>query len=118
MSVTERQINAPPAAVWAVLADPDNYAAWVVGCRDVRDADPGFPAVGTHFDHTLALGPLDLKDHSEVVESEEPHRLVLHVKARPLGRGSVELNLVAKDGGTWIEMREAPLSPAARRRRP
>lgn len=114
MSVTEQHIAAPPAAVWAVLADPDNYAGWVVGSRDIRDADPGFPAVGTRFHHTLALGPIDLKDHSEVVESDAPHRLVLHVKARPFGRGYVELNLVPDDGGTHVEMREGPASPGAR----
>lgn len=114
MSVTENQIAAPPSAVWAVLADPDNYAGWVVGSRDVRDADPGFPAVGTRFHHTLAMGPFGLKDHSEVVESDAPRRLVLHVKARPFGRGYVELNLSPTDGGTHVEMREGPLSLIAR----
>ena len=114
MSVTQKQIAAPPEAVWAVLADPDYYAGWVVGCRDIRDADAAWPAVGARFHHTLALGPIDLKDHSEVKESQAPHRLVLEVKARPFGRGYVELNLVAKDGGTHLEMREGPLSPGAR----
>lgn len=114
MSVTEKQIAASPSAVWAVLADPDCYAGWVVGCRDIRAADNGFPRVGTRFHHTLALGPFNLKDYSEVVENAAPHRLVLHVKARPFGRGYVELNLVPTDGGTHLEMREGPLSPGAR----
>ena len=114
MSTTRRQIAAPPERVWSVLADADNYAHWVVGARDVRDADPGFPAVGTSFGHTLSLGPIDLKDESEVVESDPPFRLVLHVKARPLGRGTVELDLVAEGGGTHVTMHEGPASPVAR----
>ena len=114
MSTTQRQIAAPPEKVWAVLADADNYAHWVVGSRDIRDADPRFPAVGSSFQHTLAFGPIDLKDESEVMESEEPRRLVLHVKARPFGRGTVEIDLDAQGGGTHVTMREGPASPVAR----
>ncbi len=79
MSTSRRQIDVPPERVWAVLADPDSYAHWVVGSRDTRDADPRFPAEGTSFHHTVALGPIDLEDETEVVESDAPHRLVLHV---------------------------------------
>lgn len=114
MSTTRTQIDASPERVWSILADPDNYARWVVGSRDVRDADPGFPAKGTSFHHTLGFGPIDLKDASEVVESDPPRRLVLHVKARPLGRGTVELELSARGGGTSVTMREGPASPVAR----
>jgi uncharacterized protein YndB with AHSA1/START domain len=114
MSTTRKQIDAPPERVWAVLADADNYAHWVVGSRDIRDADPGFPAVGTRFHHTLAFGPLDLKDSSEVMESDEPRRLVLHVMARPMGRGKVEIDLAPSGTGTQVTMREGPASPIAR----
>ena len=76
MSTARRQIDAPPERVWAVLADPDSYAHWVVGSRDTRSADPGFPAKGTSFHHTVAFGPIDLRDETEVVESDAPRRLV------------------------------------------
>lgn len=114
MATTHKQIDAPPERVWAVLADADNYAHWVVGSRDVRDADASFPARGASFHHTFAFGPLDLRDVTEVVESDAPRRLVLHVKARPLGRGTVELDLTAVDGGTHVTMHEGPASPVAR----
>jgi len=78
MATTRKQIDAPPERVWAVLADPDNYAHWVDGSRDVRDADPSFPAQGASFHHTFAFGPIDLRDETEVVESDAPRRLVLH----------------------------------------
>lgn len=114
MSTTRRHVKAPPEKVWAVLADPDNYAHWVVGSRDIRDADPDFPAKGTSFHHTLAFGPLDLKDESSVVESDEPRRLVLHVRARPFGRGAVAMELDPADGGTQVTMHEGPASHVAR----
>lgn len=114
MSTTRRQINAPPEKVWEVLADPDNYAHWVVGSRDIRHADPRFPAKGTTFHHTLAFGPLNLKDHSEVVESEPPRHLKLHVKGRPLGRAAVSIELEARGEGTHVTMHETPVSPIAR----
>lgn len=114
MSRTEYDIAAPPDRVWAVLAEPDNYAHWVVGSRDVRDADAGFPAKGTRFHHSLALGPLTLQDHSEVVASEPPRYLELEVKARPFGRGYVKIDLTPTPGGTHVVMHEGPLSPGAR----
>ncbi len=114
MATTHKQIDAPPERVWAVLADADSYAHWVVGSRDVRDADASFPARGASFHHTFAFGPIDLRDETEVVESDAPRRLVLHVKARPLGRGKVELDLAAVDGGTQVTMREGPASSIAR----
>lgn len=114
MSTTRRQIDASPERVWAVLADPDTYADWVVGSRDIRDADSRFPAEGTSFHHTLAFGPIDLKDETTVVEVDEPRRLVLHLKARPLGRGAVAIDLAERDGGTHLTMHEGPVSPIAR----
>jgi uncharacterized protein YndB with AHSA1/START domain len=114
VSRTERTIAAPPEDVWAVLAQPDNYAHWVVGSRDVRAADPGFPAAGTRFHHTLALGPFSLDDHSEVKRSEPPTYLELEVKARPFGRGYVKLELRPIGGATHVVMLEGPLSPGAR----
>ena len=59
MATNRRQIDAPPEGVCAVLSDADCYAHWVVGSRDARDADPRFPAEGTSFHHSVALGPLD-----------------------------------------------------------
>lgn len=114
MSTTQRQINAEPDRVWAVLADPDNYAHWVVGSRDIRKAEPGFPAPGTSFHHTFALGPIHIKDRSEVIEAKPSKLLVLHVMGRPLGRAKVRIELTPKDGGTHLSMEEFPISPLAR----
>jgi uncharacterized protein YndB with AHSA1/START domain len=110
MSRTERLIKATPEAVWGVLADPDAYAHWVVGSKDIRDADAAWPADGSRFHHTVGVGPLSIQDHTEVVRAEPPHRLLLHAKARPAGRAKVELLLVRRGDDTLVEMREEPAS--------
>lgn len=115
MARNEVEVDAPPEAVFEVLADADLYGDWVVGSKHIRDADAGFPAVGTRFHHTLGFGPFELQDHSEVVAAEPPHRFVLHVKGRPLGTAKVELCIVRRDdGGSLVEMREEPWDLASR----
>src|SRR5450755_306405 len=40
MATTRKHIAAAPERVVAVLAEPGNYADWVVGSDTIRDADP------------------------------------------------------------------------------
>jgi len=40
MATTREHIAAAPERVFAVLAEPGNYADWVVGSDTIRDADP------------------------------------------------------------------------------
>ena len=108
MASNQRFMPVPPAAVWAVLADPPAYGYWVVGSKYIRDADAAFPAVGTKLHHTIGVGPLTLSDHTEVLEAEPPRRLKLRAKGRPLGTASVELVLEAVDGGTHVSIIEDP----------
>jgi uncharacterized protein YndB with AHSA1/START domain len=98
----------PPSAVWDALADPRGYAYWVVGSKHVRDADPGVPAEGTRFHHTIGIGPLTLRDHTEVIEAHPPRLLRLRAKARPLGTATVILRMTPVDGGTSVEIVEHP----------
>ena len=98
----------PQEAVWDVLADPGNYGYWVVGSKVIRDADPDWPAPGSKFHHTVGFGPFTIADHTESIEAERPHRLQLRAKGRPAGTAKVTLELVPKDGGTLVKMRENP----------
>ena len=77
--------NASAQDVFAVLADADRYGDWVVGSSAVRDADDGFPAVGTRFHHRVGVGPLKIDDHTEVLDVAPPLLLVLRANARPFG---------------------------------
>ena len=108
MAINEIHIDAPPERVFAVLADWRSYGDWVVGSRKIRGADPGFPAAGTRFHHQVGVGPLNLNDHTSVLEVDQPRKLILKAKARPLGTAVVDLEMRREAGGTRVYMREDP----------
>jgi NAD(P)-dependent dehydrogenase (short-subunit alcohol dehydrogenase family)/uncharacterized protein YndB with AHSA1/START domain len=102
------QIEAEPEVVAAVLSEAEHYPRWVVGAESFRGGDESFPEAGSRFHHSVSLGPWSLDDHTEVLESELPARIVLKAKARPLGTARVELSLAASAGGTEVTMEETP----------
>src|SRR3954464_13858092 len=93
VATNHRFMLVQPETVWDVLADPDGYRYWVVGSKAIRDADPGFPAPGTRFHHTIGSGPFTLRDHPEVLDSEPARLLRLRALGRPLGAATVTLEL-------------------------
>ncbi|MDQ3725328.1 MAG: SDR family NAD(P)-dependent oxidoreductase [Actinomycetota bacterium] len=99
-------IHAAPEEVFAVLSDPERYPEWVVGADKIRDYDEEFPQVGSRFHHKVGPGPINIRDHSEVLEVDPPKRLVLKAKARPLGTATIELDLRESAGGTEVRMQE------------
>jgi NAD(P)-dependent dehydrogenase (short-subunit alcohol dehydrogenase family)/uncharacterized protein YndB with AHSA1/START domain len=101
-------IDATPEAVFAVLSDPYRYPEWVVGAAGIRDHDEEFPEVGSRFHHKVGSWPVGVKDHTEVIEVDPPHRLVLKAKARPLGTAVIEVDLSESAGGTELTMEEGP----------
>jgi uncharacterized protein YndB with AHSA1/START domain len=106
MATTHAQIAASPNEVFAVLANPRNYGDWVVGSDTIRDADPTWPKVGSRFHHRVGFGLLKIHDHTEVLEVDAPHRLVMHARARPLGTAKVTMLLTERDQGTHVTMIE------------
>jgi hypothetical protein len=54
----------------------------------------------------VGVGPLTLSDHSTVVESERPRRLVLDAHLGPIGSAVVTLELEERDGRTRVVMTE------------
>jgi uncharacterized protein YndB with AHSA1/START domain len=100
-------IDADPETVFGVLSDASTYGDWVVGSRRVRDADPGFPAVGSRFHHEVGIPPLLLRDHTEVLECRPPTRLVLRAKTRPFATARVELRVTPEGSGTRVELIES-----------
>jgi uncharacterized protein YndB with AHSA1/START domain len=105
---TETHINASPRAVFRVLSDPRSYAYWVFGSAEIRDADPEWPQVGSRFHHTVGIGPLRIKDHTEVEDVQPDRHMELQAKARPLGSARVKLELQRKRRGTKVTMTEDP----------
>jgi uncharacterized protein YndB with AHSA1/START domain len=108
MATNVRHMPVLPEAIWRVLEDPDEYRHWVVGSKEVRDAQDSFPAPGTRFHHAVGIGPLTIRDHTEVVDAQRPVRLQLRAKARPLGTATVTMELLPDDDGTTVRMIEHP----------
>jgi uncharacterized protein YndB with AHSA1/START domain len=98
----------PIKQVFAVLADPETYAYWVVGSDSIRDADASWPAVGAKLHHRLGVGPFKLNDNTEVLEVAAPVHLVLQARARPLGTARVILDLIDLGDRTQVTMVEGP----------
>lgn len=110
----EIDMGVPAESVFAVLSDPRSFARWVVGSREIRRADPEWPAVGTAFDHKVGVWPIILSDHSEVVEAAPAQLLKLLVKARPFSKAYVTLRLRQVAGGTRVEMDEVAADARSR----
>lgn len=115
MSVVKREMDATPEAVFAVLADASSYEDWVVGSKEIRDAEAHWPAPGSTFHHTQGKGPVAVKDTTSVIESQEPNHLVLEVRARPYIVSVVELSIEALGSGrSRVSMYEHPTGGLAK----
>jgi len=109
VSVTETHTSASPEAVFDVLDDASTYEFWVVGCADIRDVDPEWPAEGAAFHHSVGMGPVTVKDSTTIVERDRPRSLELHARARPAGVARVRFDLAPQGSGTKITVEEAPI---------
>jgi uncharacterized protein YndB with AHSA1/START domain len=100
--------GAEPAAVFAVIADPETYPRWLLGAQRIRHVDDTFPRPGAKFDHSVGASPTySVDDSSEVLEVEPEHRLVLRVHVGPMD-GSVEFVVERAAAGSLVIFREAP----------
>ena len=119
MSVTETFLDAPPEAVFDVLADPEAYGDWVVGASRTRGSEGDWPEPGSTFDHVQGAFGLGLRDSTSVVASERARTLVLEARFRPFAVNKVELRLFPSGRGTKLVMVEYPIGgPAARLHNP
>ena len=113
-ATVEQRIQAPPKAVWAVLADGWSYATWVVGTSRIRAVDRNWPQVGSRIQHSVGLWPMLLNDHSEVVSETPNEELVLKARAWPTGQAHVRIVLEPDGpGATHVRIEEFVDSGAA-----
>ena len=89
-----RDTPASAAAVWAVLADGFQYAAWVVGAARVRAVDDNWPAPHTRIHHSVGSWPLMLNDVTTVLSCVPTRELVMQARGWPAGEARVELELL------------------------
>jgi uncharacterized protein YndB with AHSA1/START domain len=111
MARSELVMAASPEDVWKVLAHPPHYAYWVVGSSEIRDWDHGWPEAGSRFHHRVGAKPFTVADHTEVVESTPPRRLILRAKARPFGVARVDMRIEPHPAGSLVTMVEDPEVP-------
>jgi uncharacterized protein YndB with AHSA1/START domain len=99
-------VDAPPAAVWAVLSDGWFYATWVVGASRVRAVDATWPGVGSQIHHSFGVWPAVIDDTSEVLAMEPERLLALKARGWPMGEAEVRVELEAVGTGTRVSIRE------------
>lgn len=114
MAVVRRTIHRPASEVFGALVDPYTYPHWLIGCREIRSVDDGWPAVGRAFHHRVGLiGPLAVADSAESLAVEPGRQLSMEVRFRPAGRGRVTFTVsteTASDHPTaLIEVDEVPI---------
>ncbi|HUR77084.1 MAG TPA: SRPBCC family protein [Acidimicrobiales bacterium] len=114
MEHAEIDIAVTPEHVWAVLADANTFADWVVGCKEVRHVEGTWPEVGAQLHHTLGVSAATIEDTTSVLESDPYRLLVLRARAQPAGIATVRLELApADDESTTITMEEEFVDGAA-----
>ena len=113
MTTISRRIHRSPQTVFDALIDPNTYPSWLVGCKAMRAIDEGWPEPGTRFHHRVGVvWPIQLDDYSVCREIDPPERLVLEVRARPVGRARVEFRLEPDDDDTIVHFSEVPIGMA------
>ena len=107
-------VDAPVESVFATITDPHTYPEWLAGAKRIRAVDDGWPAVGTKFHHQVGVGPIRINDDTKVLEIDPPNRLVLEVRARPVGRGKTTFVLREDGGGCTLTVEEHPIQTPLR----
>lgn len=109
MAENHTYVDAPPDAVFDVLADADSYAHWVVGSSEIRGTEGDWPEPGSRFHHTQGAYGVGLKDSTESIAANRPRQLVMEVRFRPFMIGKVEMRLRPHGRGTHVTMVEYPI---------
>ena len=106
MITVERTFACPPEDVVDVLSDGWLYGLWVVGATRIRAVEERWPREGQRLHHSTGPWPLHLDDHTTVVVSDLPRRLVLTARGWPWGQARVDIRLEPVEGGTHVVMSE------------
>ena len=115
MAENHAYVDAPPDAVFDVLADAGSYAHWVVGSSEIRGVEGDWPEPGSKFHHTQGFFGVGLKDSTLSIAANRPRQLVIEVRFRPIMVGKVEFRLRPSGRGTHVTMVEYPIrGPLAR----
>lgn len=102
-----KDVPAPPAQVFAVLADGWSLGGWVVGASHIRAVDSDWPAVGSRVHHSIGPWPMSINDSTSVSAMVPDSRLELDAHLWLIGAALVRIELMpTSDGGTRVIMAE------------
>ncbi len=104
-------MQAPPEAVWRVLADLDHQARWMVDVRTLKIVTAQRDGVGAVLHVTSELFGLPVvRDVMEVTVWEPPFRMDVVHRGQFTGTGSFVLESIGSGTlFTWIEVVRPPL---------
>ena len=97
------EINAPPEAVWTMVADPTTYLHFMSGITrwEVVSAQSG--GMGARYRMLLRVGSAEIGGLIEIVEWKEPLDVAWTSVTGVDQRGRWRLR--ERDGGTWVQLR-------------
>lgn len=109
MSTSTRRFRRNANDVFAVIADPRTYPAWLGGAHRIRWVDPSWPRPGATFGHEVGVGPLDVPDTTTATAVEPGHRLDLVVRARPFIKADVRFVVSRERPGCMVTLQESAM---------
>ncbi|MFD7136234.1 SRPBCC family protein [Streptomyces sp. NPDC059894] len=112
MAVRHRLVKTDPATVWAVLADGNRYADWVVGTSESHPVSGAWPRTGAALRYEIRLGPLRLTNETVVRRCEEGTSLELEARAGALGTARIAVELRPWGEHCLVIVDEHPLQGA------
>lgn len=115
MAVRHRLIHVSPSAVWAVLADGNRYAQWVVGTSRSQPVIGRWPQTDAVIRYEVRLGPLQLVNETVVRRCEEGVCLELEAYAGVLGTARIAIELRPWGEQCLVIVDEHPLQGAGGR---
>lgn len=107
-------IDAPPAAVWDTVMDPDCLAQWVTIHRRLVRADERPVRVGFTMDQQLHLRGVNLEVHWKLAKCKPCELAVWEGRGPARSHAHTEYILAPEDGGTRFDYRNdfrTPLGP-------
>lgn len=110
MSITHRDFDCSPAAVFAILTDGWLYGLWVVGASRIRDVDAGWPAVRTEIQHSVGAWPLLLDDTTRCLDVVSGSSIRLQARAWPAGEAVVQIDVEPTAVGCRVTITEDAVS--------
>jgi uncharacterized membrane protein YgcG len=112
VAVRHRLVKTDPATVWAVLADGNRYADWVVGTSESHPVRGRWPQTGSAIGYEVRLGPARLTNETVVRRCDEGAGLELEARAGVLGTARIAIELRPWGDHCLVIVDEHPLQGA------